>query len=82
MVPMRLVNLREKGFGGGQGRGGRLKLVHREVEIVEVYGGNLVAFATGNAGEGTWILCIHIYIHYSAFVTAIYISALFGGLRI
>ncbi|KAE7997858.1 hypothetical protein FH972_002457 [Carpinus fangiana] len=56
MVPMRLVNQREKGFGGGQGRGGRLKLVRREVELVEVYGGNLGVFATGNAGEGTWIL--------------------------
>jgi hypothetical protein len=56
MVPMRLVNLREKGFRGGQDRGGRLKLVRREVELVEVYGGNLRVFATGNACEGTWIL--------------------------
>jgi hypothetical protein len=36
MVPMRLVNLREKGFEGGQGRGGRLKLVHKKVELAEV----------------------------------------------
>ena len=56
MVSMRLVILREKGFGGGQGRGGRLKLVHREVELAEVYDGNLGVFATGNAGEGTLIL--------------------------
>jgi hypothetical protein len=46
MVPMRLVNLREKGFEGGKGRRGRLKLVRKEME----------RFGTGNACEGTWIL--------------------------